>query len=228
MSIAETNESKVYYRPSSDGKITRKITKEEYERRIALDPKDNVRARAWKTPKEEGIAYEEFYSRLRGRIVAISIREHETYGRSIAVTLRSEDGEEGVFSVGTNAQYGMNFMERLPNVDFEREVTIIPWVKEVGERKRYSILLNQGEDRVESKFKSYDADTKTWTQYEGYPEVNEKEKTKFGDKYWSRYYGECEVFLCEYVENKVAPLVNSTVEVVEEKKGGIDPSTINF
>lgn len=204
-----------FFRPTSDGKITRKITKEEYERRIAADPQDNVRAREWSTPKDSGIAYEETYSALSGKIVAINIRDHEQYGRSIAVTLRQKSGAEGIFTVGTGSQYGISLMERLPNIDFGEEVRINAFAKIVNENTRYSIYLNQGKNRVESFFKKYNPETEEWTISHGYPEVSEKEKKKYGDKYWSqRYFPECSVFLVEYIEKNIAPKVNELTEVV--------------
>lgn len=211
----EQHDSLPFFRPVSDGKIVRKIGKEEYERRVT-DPTQNVRAREWSTPKESGIAYEEYYSAVSGRIVAIKFRDHEQYGRSIAITLRQDNGAEGIFTVGTQSQYGMSLMERLPNVDLERPVRISAYAKTMGETARYSIYLNQGDDRVESFFKSYDSESKTWTLAHGYPEVDEKEKKKYGDKFWSqRYFPECSVFLVEYIEKNIAPKVNELTEVVK-------------
>lgn len=212
----EVHDSLPFFRPVSDGKIVRKISKEEYERR-AINPKANVRAREWSTPKESGIAYEEFYGAVSGRIVAIKIRDHEQYGRSIAITLRQQSGAEAVFTVGTSSQYGMSLMERLPNVDLEKEVRISAFAKTTGETTRYSISLKQGENRVESFFKKYDTETKEWTLSHGYPEVDPKEQKKYGDMFWSqRYFPECSVFLVEYIEEHVAPKVNDVVEVVDE------------
>lgn len=206
---AEIRDTNDYFRPVSDGKIVRKISKEEYERRIATNPEDNVRAREWKTAKDEGIAYEETYDAMTGKIVKLDIRDHEQYGRSIAVTLRQASGAEGIFTVGTSNQYGMSLMERLPSVNFDEDVRISAYAKQVGENKRYSIYMTQGENRVESFFKSYNTDTKEWTLSNGYPEVDEKEKKKYGDKFWSqRYFPECSVFLVEYIEEKLFPIVN--------------------
>jgi hypothetical protein len=224
----EQRDSLPYFRPVSDGSIVRKISKEEYERRINANAKDNVRAREWSTPKESGVAYEEFYSALNGRIVAIKFREHETFGKSIAVTLRQKSGAEGIFTVGTDSQYGMSFMERLPSVDLEQDVRISAYAKEVGESKRYSIFVTQGDTRVESFFKSYDVESKTWTLSHGYPEVDEKQKAKIGQKYWSqRYFPDCAIFLVEYIEENVAPKVNSMVEVVYEVVP-VDPEDTEF
>lgn len=224
----EQHDSLPYFRPVSDGKIVRKISKEEYERRVT-DPKQNVRAREWSTPKESGIAYEEFYSAISGRIVAIKMRDHEQFGRSIAITLRQKNGAEGVFTVGTGSQYGMSLMERLPNVNLDAEVRISAFAKTTGETTRYSIYINQDEERVESFFKSYNVETKTWTLSHGYPEVDEKEKKKYGDKFWSqRYFPECSVFLVEYIETNVAPKVNDVTEVVEEVHDDITIEDVEF
>lgn len=211
----ETRDTAPYFRPVSDGKIVRKISKEEYESRIAADVKDNVRAREWSTPKETGVAYEEFYDALSGRIVAVKFRDHEQFGRSIAVTLRQDSGAEGIFTVSTDGQYGATLMERLPNVDIEQPVRISAYVKESGDKKRYTTFVTQGENRVESFFKSWDNDKKEFVLSNGYPEVDPKEQKKYGDKFWSqRYFPECSVFLVEYIEKNVAPKINSMTEVV--------------
>lgn len=224
----EVRDSKPYFRPVSDGKIVRKITKEEYERRVT-DPSQNVRAREWATPKESGIVYEETYDALSGRIVAVNIRDHETYGRSIAVTLRQNSGAEGVFTASTDSQYGMTLMERLPNVDIDEIVRISAYVKESGDKKRYTTFMTQRDARVDSFFKAWDDENKKFVLSHGYPEVSEKEKQKFGDKYWSqRYFPECSVFLVEYIETNVAPKVNEMVQVVTPQSSVADKDDITL
>lgn len=210
----ESYDGGIYFRPVSDGKIVTKITKEEYERRIALDPTDNVRAREWATPKETGVAYEEYCSALNGRIVAIKFREHPEYGRSIAITLRQKSGAEGIFTCSTKNQFGTSLMERLPSVDFEKDVRISAYVKESGDKKRYTTFITQGEEKVESFFKKWDDEKKGFDIKNGYPEVNEKDQKKYGTDYWQRYYLEAEIFLVEYIEQHVAPKVNELTEVV--------------
>lgn len=220
---AENRDNKDYFRPVTDGKIVRKITEEDYKHRIALNPQDNVRAREWKTARDEGVAYEETYDAMRGKIVGIAIRDHEQYGRSIAVTLRQENGAEGIFTTGTSGQYGMTLMERLPNVDLDKEVRISAYAKQVGDNKRYTTFLDQGDTKVESFFKKWNDEKKQFILENGYPEVDEKEKKKYGDKFWSqRYFPECSVFLVEYIEENIIPkidvseVVNDDVEVVPE------------
>lgn len=214
---AEIRDSKDYFRPVSDGKIVRKISKEEYEQRIAVNPQDNVRAREWKTAKDEGIAYEETYDAMSGRVVGVAIRDHEQYGRSIAVTLRQASGAEGIFTVGTSNQYGMSFMERLPSIDLEKEIRISAYVKQNGESKRYTTFVTQGDDRIESFFKKWDDEKKEFVLSNGFPKVDPKEQKKYGDKFWSqRYFPECSVFLVEYIEEHIIPKV-ATTEVVEDE-----------
>lgn len=214
---AEIRDSKDYFRPVSDGKIVRKITKEEYEQRVAVNPQDNVRAREWATPKNSGIAYEETYDAMSGRIVNIAIRDHEQYGRSIAVTLRQDNGAEGIFTAGTDNQYGMSLMERLPNIDLEKEVRLSAYVKVTGEKKRYTTFVTQGDDRVESFFKKWDDDKKEFVLSNGFPKVDPKDQKKYGDKFWSqRYFPECSVFLVEYIEEHIIPKVITTEVVADE------------
>lgn len=215
---AEIRDTTPYFRPVSDGKIVRKISKDEYEQRKAENPHDNVRAREWATAKDSGTAYEEAFDSLSGRIVQIQFRDHEQFGRSIALTLRQDDGAEGIYTVNADNQYGMSLMERLPSVDFDQPVKISAYAKQVGDKKRYTTFVTQGDDkRVDSFFKNYDVETKEWTIKEGYPEVDEKDKKKYGDKYWSqRYFPECSVFLVEYIEKNIMPKVNVAEEVVED------------
>jgi hypothetical protein len=214
---AEIRDTKDYFRPVSDGKIVRKITKEEYEQRVAVNPQDNVRAREWATPKDSGVAYEETYDAMSGRIVNIAIRDHEQYGRSIAVTLRQDNGAEGIFTARTDNQYGMSLMERLPSVDLEKEVRLSAYVKQNGENKRYTTFITQGETRIESFFKKWDDEKKEFVLSNGFPKVDAKEQKRYGDKFWSqRYFPECSIFLVEYIEKNIVPKVTTT-EVVEDE-----------
>lgn len=225
MSIGNPGQSKDYFRPIGDGTIVKKITQEEYERRKDNEP-GFVRKRDWTAGSKSGTSYEEVYRSVSGRIAAINFSQHDEMGQSIEITLRTDGGDEGVFAVNTGSPYGQTLMEALPNVDLERPVTFAAWSKEKDGKTRKVIFVSQynesegKEINVANYFREWDDKKKTFKNKHGYPEVDEKEKAKYKDKYWTtRYFPEVEIFLVEYVESNIIPeLKNTTVtEVVEDK-----------
>lgn len=221
MSIGTPRQDNIYFRPCADGKIVKKITQDEYEER-SRKPGDNVRQRDWVAGNNSGTAYEEVYSNVKGRIISINFREHDEYGRSIELLLRNDSGDEGIFSCQTSQGYGMSLMEALsdPSLDLDKPVTISAYSREKDGKVRKTIYVSQGEgkgENLKSPFRSWNDDTKTFDISGGYPVVNEKEKKKFGKDYWSkRYFPEVEVFLVDYITEKVVPTIEEleTTEVV--------------
>lgn len=210
MPIGKPSTNKAYYRPMADGKIVHKITKDEYERR-SVNPQDNVRRRVWKDREEnEQTVYEEVYQSISGTIVHVEFHEHPEYGKNINVTLRGEDGEEGIFTVGTSSRYGSSFLEVMPNIDLEKPVKFTAWSKEKGDKVSKVLFVEQDGENIESYYKKWDEKKKEWKLSHGYPTVDEAKKKKFGDKkYWStQFFPEVEVFLCEYVEKNIMPKAN--------------------
>lgn len=224
MSIGTPRQDNTYFRPCADGKIVKKITQDEYEER-SRKPGDNVRKRDWVAGNNSGTAYEEVYSNVKGRIISITFREHDEYGRSIELLLRNDDGDEGIFSCQTSQAYGMSLMEALsdPSLDLDKPVTISAYSKEKDGKVRKTIYVSQGEgkgENLKSPFRSWNDDTKSFDISGGYPVVNEKEQKKFGKDYWSkRYFPEVEVFLVDYITEKVVPTIEEleTTEVVPDE-----------
>jgi hypothetical protein len=224
MSIANKQDMNTYYRPCADGRIVKKISEQEYNDRVKL-PNDNVRKRDWVAGNESGTAFEEYYANVRGRIISISFREHESYGRSINILLRNDSGDEGIFSCQTSSSYGMSLMEALADgkLDLDKPVTISAYSKEKDGKVRKTIYVSQGEGKGEnlvSPFRKWNEDTKTFDLFMDYPAVNEKEQKKFGKDYWSkRYFPEVEVFLVDYVTEHIIPTIEDleTTEVVPDE-----------
>lgn len=221
MSIGTPRNENAYFRPTADGKITKKITEDDYIERSRKSG-DNVRKRDWVAGNNSGTAYEEVYSNVKGRIISLTFREHDEYGRSIEVLLRNDSGDEGIFSCQTSSSYGMSLMEALANekLNLDEPVTISAYSKEKDGKVRKTIYVSQGEgkgENLKSPFRIWNDDTNTFDIFLGYPEVNEKEQKKFGKDYWSkRYFPEVELFLVDYVTEHVLPKIDDveTVEIV--------------
>lgn len=224
MSIGTPKQDNTYFRPTADGKITKKITQDEYEER-SRKPGDNVRKRDWVAGNNSRTVYEEVYSNVKGRIVSINFRTHDEYGRSIEILLRNDSGDEGIFSCQTSSSYGMSLMEALADgkLDLDKPVTISAYSKEKDGKVRKTIYVSQGEGRGEnlvSPFRKWNDDTKTFDLFMNYPAVNEKEQKKFGKDYWSkRYFPEVEVFLVDHITEHIIPTIEDleTTEVVPEE-----------
>lgn len=240
-----------YFRPMPDGKLATKISRtefieraiktgipaEEVERRLAVKfdkdtppftlVGDNARARFWQTPAGSGIAFEQTCSAISGCIVAIKFNDHPEYGQSINITLRQPNGAEANFSMQTKGEFATSLMEKLPNIDFDQPVKFSVYIRENGEKKNRYTMVYQGDTNVQSYFKKWNDDTKSFELSNGYPEKNEKEEKKFGKEYWSnRYYPEVRVFLVEYIEKNIAPKVNELTKVVTQENNNNDVTVV--
>lgn len=232
MSIGTPKKQLDYFGIAPDGVIVKRITKEEYESRKG-NKGDNVRARQWEMASgETGVSYEETYNSLAGKILSVSFRDHDKIGKSVNVLI--QNGEDaGVLSIPTSKSFATSLLEVLPNINYDMPVVINGYAKDKTRR----VYVKQGEENVESHYKSWNDNEKKFDIRYGYPEVNEKEREKFGDKYWTRYFGEVEVFLVDEIEHNESipkrqrqeqPEVKSRAELNEEVEEDISPEDIPF
>jgi hypothetical protein len=183
---------------------------------IKSDENDvEAKPRTYKDPQsgEEKTVYERQYKSLDGKIVGIEVDTAGDYGPQLKLTIR--DTEDVVFAVPLDKGWGQKIAEAVPNINLDETVYITAYgdfTTEDGSEVKAGVSIKQNGEKVPSKFKSYDADKKEWSNFEGYPEVDKEampektQKVKW-TKFWSDYNYAVTDFLSEYLQK------NHTLEV---------------
>ena len=128
MGAITNNSAGTVFLTISDGKLCRRVQ----------SPTANSKERL---NKEGRTVHEEFFSGWSGKITDISTRESD-YGKDWCVKI--DDGEStAVIQFKYSSGYATSFLKALPNVDFEKEVTLSPNMKIEGDKKRTNIFVNQ-------------------------------------------------------------------------------------
>jgi len=166
-------------------------------------------AREYETKdKVKSVKYELKYSALFGRIENIFFKDGD-FGKSVNIVLEpNDDGVNPIIQLGTGTNYGEDFLKKLPNVDLEKPVRLMPYAfttEDGKERRGITITHTNADtqkftDKVEGFF--YDAEAKTAKN--GYP--SPMGDTKSYDKEdWKIFYLQARKFLIQYTEKNILP-----------------------
>ncbi len=218
---AEEKTSSLYFTVlGSDGTLRTK----------AQEGEEGAVRREWETKDgTKGVKWERVFGKIEGMITNVGIFEGD-YGTNLVITISDKNGMEAKLSLGLNTPFGEDVAKKLPNVDFEEPVSFAPYafVDDRGKDKK-GVTVMQGENKLQSFFNGYDVDAKKFTYANGYPEPK-GDTSKYNSDKWKVYFGECRIFLQEYVEKYILPRFEgvSRVVPVAGNTDGVDPSDIAF
>lgn len=172
----------------SFGKIREKVTKE-------------TPGAVSRENKNGDTVWEMVDNSVEGKITGIRYKEHSEYGNSYEITI--DDGEE-VFnlSLHEDSKFANGFLTRLPNVDLNKFVTIMPYefTPSDSDKKRSGLNIYQDDQKIEPYF-SAKVDGK-WIYKEGFPEAPTGSVTK---NQWKKYGLEVQEYLYEYFKKTIKP-----------------------
>lgn len=133
------------------------------------------------------------YDEVSGKITNISFQDGE-YGKNLQIEL---DGE-GVISLGTTGNFGEDLMKKLPNINYNEPVKLVPYsFVDDKNKNRKGITVYQGENKINSFY--WDADSKK--SCNGIPEVDGNAED-FDSDDWKMHFMKVRKFLI----NEVAKL----------------------
>lgn len=113
----------------TNGKICKKV----------LQPTATSQERVNKNGKT---VHEEYYNGWKGKITAITVRDHPEFGKFWNVTLSDKDGD-AVLQMNYSSGYSAAFLKMLPNIDLNNDVTITPNLKKEGDKNKTSLFITQ-------------------------------------------------------------------------------------
>lgn len=203
--------------------------------------------RDYRNPKtgEDGVAYERAYKALYGHITDVFFSENAlpdgTVLRSVNISLgEDEDGVAQVITIPTNSRYTSDFLKKLPAVNLDEEVRLMPYDFEPKEGPRQvGISICQLDPTSgEYTFKVYDYFVKVeevngekkYTNLHGFPEPTEEDKED-----WPFYFTKVNKFLIKYAQEHVLPKFGARQkpqndrmeEAMDEILGGETKDNIN-
>lgn len=109
-----TNKNKVYL-TIVNGKVTRRLKGEE----------PGAEKRALKNGRE---VWEMRYDQVDGKIKGFEWESHDEYGEFINVMLEDNSGDAFQLQMPIRGGYAYGFFSRIPNVDFNKEVRLTPYL----------------------------------------------------------------------------------------------------
>lgn len=197
-----------------------------------------VRPREYTNPKtgESGVAYEKGFKALYGVITDISFRENTlkdgTTLRSLNISLgEDEQGTEQVISLPIDSRYSSDFLKKLPAINLEQEVRLMPYDFEDQGPRQVGISVchrNPDTDQFDVKVKDYFLEVvekngkKEYLNLFGFPKATEEDAHD-----WPFYFKKVNKFLINYATKNVLPKLNKSgvveglKEVANEEKGEI-------
>ena len=175
----------------ADGKLREQVdeTTEGAKLRVVKDDDGNIKAEKWELT----------YPGIKGFISGVTAFDGD-YGTNILIAIKDANDEEFTLSLKAKDRYGEDFLHKLPNVDFEKEITIKPYNFTDGERKVTGVSLTQDEVKLQNAFNWKDEDG-NWQSLEGYPQVDENKKPKNSDQ-WMVFFTNRREWVIEYLTEK--------------------------
>ncbi len=145
----------------------------------------------------KGVKHEMVYTELEGKITGISFYEGD-YGKLLQLTVTDDNNDQVLLSVGTESNFGEDLMKKLPAIDLEQPVKIVPYsFEDDNKKKKRGVTVYQNEEKVANFFT--DEDRKP---LHGFPPIPKKKKITTDD--WKLYFMNVRVFLIEYITENLA------------------------
>lgn len=193
--------------------------------------------REWEAGGRKGVKHELIYKNAVGKIAEVSFYEGESEGRKFStLNIRldeQEDGKTPVITTGIESRYAQDFLKKLPNVDLEEQVKILPYSfipdGEEKEKTGVSILQQSSTGNFDKKIKNYFWDEKTNKAAHGFP-VPDK-SSGFDSDDWKVYFTQVKKFLVTYTRENVLPkfdgdpLANEFAKPLGELSGTVEQET---
>ena len=175
----------------ADGKLREQVdeTTEGAKLRVVKDDAGNVKAEKWELT----------YPGITGFITGVTTYDGE-YGMNIMVNMKDENEEEFVISLKASSMYGEDFLHKLPNVDFSKEISLKCYNFESDGRKMTGITMTQDGEKLTNAF-NYKENDKWVTPIEGYPTPDDKKPPKNSEG-WKIFFAQRREWVIEHLIEK--------------------------
>lgn len=167
--------------------------------------------RTWETKDgKKGEKWEKEYQSLFGKVSGINFYDGE-FGKNITVFFK--DGEEDYgLSMGVATPYAEDLMKKLPAINLEKELELIPYDFEddKGKRRRGISVMQDGK-----KINSFFYDTEKKEIINGAPKPD-GDVSMFDSEDWKMYYTKLRKFVINYITEKIVPKLGNEKSVADQ------------
>jgi len=207
--------------------------------------------REWESSdgQKSGVKWELLAQSITGLIANLGVYDGD-YGKSILITFAGENKATGdtltdmanddsvVVSLSAQSNFGEDFLKKLPNIDIDKPVKLVPYSFEddKGKKKR-GVTVYQDDVKLQSAYHKENAKTKKFNAVNGYPAIPKEAKDWDKDE-WKLYFGQARIFLLGEIKKHALFNMERMKRVKEAKKldeeypgddtPGSDPSAIEF
>ena len=175
--------------------------------RSNVDDKDATKRTIELRDKTEKVVYERVYDDIDGMITGITMRKGEKARQWI---LTIEDGEDTFnLTFAYDSKYARSMLERLPNVNFEKPVSIMPYsFKNEQDKMVLGITIKQDGEKVPSYYREYDTEGKMVGWLNGIPESPPYKEGDFDENEFKKYI----LDLMDFFEDELAQIQDRILE----------------
>ena len=160
---------------------------------------------------KKGTKTELVFNKLTGKITNIGFYDGD-FGKQLQLTITDDKGDL-TLSVNTAQNYGEDIMKKIPNINLDKEVVLVPYSFEDDKGKiRKGVTITQDGKKIESFF--YDKVAKK--NVNGYPDP-EGDRKDYDKDSWRVYFIQARKFLVGYTEKhfpaKEHKTINKTTDI---------------
>ena len=160
--------------------------------------------RDWETANDSGTKYELVFTEITGLITKVAFQNGK-FANMLQLTIEDEGEEPVILSVPSDNNFGSDLMKKLPNLDLDEYVRLVPYAfedKKTGKLKK-GVTVYQGEEENEDgkmvgiKIENYFYDYDKKKNLHGFPEVPTPKKGK--EVNWELYFLQVDEFLTDFI-----------------------------
>lgn len=188
--------------PAGEGGKYLNITAGRIRRTVEKDT-PGAKMREWETKDgKKGVKYELVYSNIAGLITNVRFHDGE-FGEQLLVTIKA--GEEFfTLTMPSDSRYALNFMRRIPGVNFHHEAILTPYDVEDGGKRNTGIKIAQDGETIGDFF--WDKDKKE--NKHGIPQMN-VDMPDSDD--WKMHFMQVKKFLKKFVNESITPQLQGMI-----------------
>ncbi len=171
----------------------------------------------------EGEKWELVYDALEGYIKDIAIYDGK-WGKTLQLLV-----DEVTLSMGISTSFAVDIMKKIPNVDLNKKVKLVPYAFQSKGKARKGVTIYQNNLKIKDFF--FDAEKKSYLN--GYPAFP-LDYENFDSDDWKTYFIQVNKFLQNYLINNIMPKFASNKEKNNENyneevtPGEIDVEELSF
>lgn len=181
---------------------------------------------------------------ISGVINNLNVRDGD-YGKQLFISFANEEGDESkppvVISLNISSNFAEDFMKKLPNINIEKKVKLVPYsFEDENGKKCRGITVYQDDKKIKGYYhekKTVKKGKKEFTRLvpiHGYPAPEGAEKFDSDD--WKIYFAQARKFLMGEVEKhslfnqtyRTAAPAEGDVKYISPEEEGVDPDSIPF